>query len=85
MLTIDGDADVCDQQNALHWERVNPPWVLPDYIRELVQALQVTKAWIATSGVSTSATVVTDVPDPSNNASDCESKVGVSDKELLTP
>ena len=64
LLTINADADACDQKNSLHLEQVNPPWVLPDYIGELAQALQVMKAWIATSGVAASATMVTDVPTP---------------------
>ena len=63
--------------------------MLRNYVGELVQALQVTKAWIATSGVSTSATVVTDVPTPPNNASDGESEVPGSEdtpqEELPTP
>jgi len=84
LLTIDGDTDACDQKNALHWEQVDPPWVLPNYISELVWALQEMKAWIATSGVAASAAVVTDVPAPPIHASHGESKVGVSDEELPT-
>src|SRR5882724_3952295 len=39
------------QRNVLHWERVDPPWELPDYISDLMQALQVTKVWIASGGI----------------------------------
>ena len=75
MLPVDGGTDVCDQKNVLHWEQVNPPWVLPNYIGELAQALQVTMAWIATGGVATSTTMATNVPTPLDNASDGESEV----------
>ena len=89
LLIVIGDADVCDQQNALHWECINPTWVLRDYVGELAQALQVTKAWIVTSGVAASTTVVTDVPAHANNASDSESEVPGSEdtpqEELPTP
>ena len=84
LLTITGDTDACDQQNALFWEHVNPPWVLPNYVGKLAQALQDMKAWITTSEVAASATVVT-VPTSPNHASDGESEVGVSNKELPTP
>ena len=83
-MTVVDPADVCDQQNALHWECVDPPWVLPDYVGELTQALQATKTWIATRG-----TVATDMPAPANNASDSESEVPVMEdvpqEELPTP
>jgi len=38
------------QRNALRWERVDPPWELPDYVGDLAQALQVMGAWIASGG-----------------------------------
>ena len=85
MLTIAGDTDACDQKNALRWEHINPPWVLPNYISELAQALQVMNAWITTGGVAASETMVTDGPTPPNNASDGKSEVGMSDEELPTP
>ena len=39
------------QRNVLHWEQVDPPWELPDYISDLTQALQDTKAWIMSGGI----------------------------------
>jgi len=80
LLTIAGDTDACDQKNALRWEHINPPWVLPNYISELAQALQDMKAWIATGGVAASATEVTG-PIPPNHASDGESEVGIFNEE----
>ena len=88
MLVI-GNADLCDQKNALRWEHIYPPWVLPDYVTELAQALQVMKAWIATGGVSNSETMVTDVPAPTNNMDEGKYKApgseGVPQDELPTP
>jgi len=84
VLPVDGGTDACDQKNVLHWEWVNPPWVLPDYIGELAQALEDTKAWITTSGAATSTVMVPNGPVPSNPASAGESKVGTSDEELPT-
>jgi len=49
--------------------------VLRNYVGELVQALQVTKAWIMTGGISALATMVTDMPTPPANASDGKSEV----------
>jgi len=34
------------QWNVLHWECINPPWKLPDYVSNLSWALQDTGAWI---------------------------------------
>ena len=85
MLPVDGGTDACDQKNVLRWEQVDPPWVLPNYVSELVQALEDTKAWIATSGVATLTVMVPNGPVPSDPASAGESKVGVSDEELPTP
>ena len=50
------------QQNVLHWEHVDPPWELPDYVGDLAQALQVTGAWIA-SGRVVKQEVVAPPPD----------------------
>ena len=76
------------QQNALQWEQVNLPWELPNYIGELAQALQATKAWIAMGGVPDSATVVTNMITPHNNADEGKSKApgseGAPQEELLT-
>jgi len=81
-------ADRCDQENALQWERVDPPWVLPDYVEELAEALWATKAWIMTGGPATPMTVVTDMRAPTAQASDGESEaqgsVGSPDEELPT-
>ena len=85
MLAVVGDTGACNQNNALCWEHVNPPWVLPDYIGELAQALQDMKAWIATGGIAALVSMATGAPTPPDHASDGESKVGVSDVELPTP
>src|SRR5882724_12185473 len=39
------------QRNVLHWERVDPSWELPDYVSDLLWALQDTEAWIAAGGI----------------------------------
>src|SRR5882724_11114537 len=39
------------QKNVLHWECVDPPWELPDYVGDLARALQETGAWIASGSV----------------------------------
>jgi len=39
------------QRNVHHWEQVNPPWELPDYVGDLTWALQDTQAWIASGGI----------------------------------
>ena len=89
MLLVIGDADGCDQQNTLCWEHVDPPWVLPNYISKLAQALQATKAWIMTGGVANSATMVTTVPAPTDNVDEGKSEApglyGVPQVKLLTP
>jgi len=69
-MIVTAYADVCDQQNVLRWEDVDPPWVLPNYVGELAQHLQTMKAWIATRG-----TVVGDPPAPVKNASNGKSEV----------
>src|SRR5882724_3391966 len=85
MLPVDGGTDACDQKNVLHWKRVDPPWMLPNYVGELAQALEDKKVWIATGGVATSTIVVPDGPVPSDPASVGKSEVGASAEELLTP
>ena len=80
-----GDTEACNQKNVLRWERVNPPWVLPNYFSELAQALKDMKAWITTGGMAASVPMATGVTAPPNHASDGESKFGMSDVELLTP
>ena len=83
-MIVTAYADVCDQRNVLWWERVDPPWVLPDYVGELAQHLQTMKAWIATRG-----TMAGDPPAPVKNASDSESEVPGSEdappEELPSP
>src|SRR5882724_13120498 len=39
------------QWNVLRWERVDSPWELPDYVGNLLRALQDTGAWIAAGGI----------------------------------
>ena len=63
--------------------------MLPDYVGELAQALQEMKAWIATSGIADPATVEPSVTTPPTNprpqaTSNGESRVGASEKELLS-
>ena len=70
----------------LHWEKVNPSWVLPNYISNLAQGLQDTKAWIASGGVVENMVVVVPPTLPQPLApSDGESEVRVSDKKLPSP
>ena len=71
-----------NQQNELHWERVDPPWELPDYVSDLAQALQVTNAWIASGGIIGQVVVVDPqaLPQPSV-LSEGESEVRTSDEE----
>src|SRR5882724_8657065 len=74
------------QRNVLCWEQVDPPWELPDYISDLVQALQDTQVWIASSGVVEQVVVapLPTLPQPTA-PSDGESKIVVSDAELPSP
>jgi len=46
------------QWNVLHWERVDPPWELPDYVSNLTQALQDTQVWIVSGGIVENVVVV---------------------------
>src|SRR5882724_1292415 len=39
------------RRNVLHWERVDPPWELPDSVGDLTWALQDMQAWIASGGI----------------------------------
>src|SRR5882724_1253830 len=74
------------QQNVLHWEHVDPPWELPDYIGDLAQALQVTGVWIASGGIVEQEVVVPPLTLSRPLApSDGKSEVGVSDTELPSP
>ena len=63
--------------------------MLPDYVKELAEALRATKAWIVTGRPATPMTVVTDMRAPPAQASDGESEahgsVGSPDEELPTP
>ena len=78
------------QQQVLQWEQADPPWEIPNYVGDLVQALQDTQAWIVTSG----AVVMTDM-EPTRTMplttinplvlSDSKSEVDMSDEELPTP
>jgi len=72
--------------NALHWEQADPPWELPTYVSDLVQALQVMKAWITSSRVVKQVVVAAPptLPQPPV-PSDSESKVGASNEELPSP
>src|SRR5882724_3238088 len=74
------------QWNVLHWERINPPWELPDYISYLSWALQDTGAWITAGGIIEQVVVVPPLtlsqPLP---PSDGKSEAGVSDEELPLP
>src|SRR5882724_3907396 len=74
------------QQNALRWERVDPPWTLPDDVGVLARALQDTKAWIASGGIVEQVVVAAPptLPHP-HGPNDGESEVGVSDEELPSP
>ena len=75
-----------DQRNALHLERVYPPWELPNSIGDLMQALQVTKMWIMSGGVVKQVVVVAPPTLPQPLApSDSKSKVRASNKELSSP
>src|SRR5882724_1278624 len=85
MLPVDGGTDTCDQKNVLHWDQVDPPWLLPNYVGELAQAVEDTKVWIVTGGVATLTVVVPDGPVPSDPASAGKSEVGTSNEELPTP
>ena len=62
--------------------------MLPDYVGELVQALQATKAWIIIGGVANSATMVTAVPAPTDNVDEGQSEApgsgGAPQDELPT-
>ena len=62
--------------------------MLPNYIGELAQALHVMKAWIVTGGVAASATMVTNMPAPTDNADEGESEApgseGAPQDELPT-
>ena len=70
----------------MHWEHVDPPWELPDYVSDLAQALQDMGAWIASGGVVKQVVVVPPPTLPQPAApSDGESKVGASDAELPSP
>src|SRR5882724_4166046 len=63
-----------------------PPWELPDYVGNLLWALQDTGAWIAAGGIVEQVVVA---PPPTLSQplppSDGESEAGVSDKELPSP
>jgi len=74
----------------LQWERVDPPWELPDYIGDLAQALEETQSLIATRGVAAPATAALPGVDPLLQMqllvpSDGESEVGGSGADLPTP
>src|SRR5882724_6222741 len=74
------------QRNALHWERVDPPWMLPDDVGILVRALQDTKAWIASGGIVEQVVVAPPLTLPLPlGPNDGKSEVGVSDEELPSP
>src|SRR5882724_4374046 len=74
------------QWNVLCWERIDPPWELPDYVSDLSQALQDMGAWIAARGIVEQVVVV---PPPTLSQppppSDSESEARVSNKELTSP
>jgi len=71
---------------VLHWECVDPPWELPDYVSDLAQALQDTQAWIASGGIVENVVAVATptLPQPvaPNNG---KSKVEISNEELPSP
>ena len=73
------------QRNVLCWEQVNPPWELPDYIGELMRALQDMQAWIMFgSGIVENMVVAAPPTLPHPVApSDGESEVRISDVELM--
>ena len=68
------------------WERVDPPWELPNYIGDLLQALENTKAWITSGGVVEQVAVATllNLPQPMA-PSDGESEVRASNTKLPSP
>ena len=70
----------------MHWECVDPPWELPDYVSDLARALQDTGAWITLGGIIEQVVVAPPPTLPPPVApSDSESKVGASDAELPSP
>ena len=74
----------------MRWERANPPWELPDYVRDLARAFEQTQSWISTGGVAAPAIAVLPGVDPLLQMqplilSDGESEVGGSDADLPTP
>src|SRR5882724_3180617 len=74
------------QRNALRWEHVDPPWMLPDDVGILVRALQDTKAWIASGGIVEQVVVAPPLTLPLPlGPNDGKSEVGVSDEELPSP
>src|SRR5882724_285174 len=74
------------QRNVLHWECVNPPWELPDYVSDLSWALQDMGAWITAGGIVEQVVVVPPLTLPQQSApSGGESEVGASDEELPSP
>src|SRR5882724_7494675 len=87
LLGLCGSLLICFfQRNVLCWERVDPPWELPDYVSDLSRALQDMGAWIAASGIVEQVVVAPPPTLPQPSApSDSESEVGVSDKELPSP
>src|SRR5882724_13725148 len=70
------------QRNVLCWERVDPPWELPDSVGQLVRALQETQAWIASGGIIKSMVVAAPPTLPQPALSDGESEVTMSNGEL---
>src|SRR5882724_12827726 len=70
------------QRNVLCWERVDPPWELPDSVGQLVRALQEMQAWIASGGIVESVVVAAPPTLPRPALSDSESEVAMSDGEV---
>ena len=74
------------QRNVLCWERIDPPWELPDYVGDLAQALQAMQVWIVSGGIVEN--VVAAAPPTLAQPvapSDDESEVRISDEELPSP
>jgi len=71
------------QRNVLHWEQVDPPWELPNYVGDLARALQDTQVWITSGGIIENVVVVAPSTLPQPVApSDRKSTVEISDGEL---
>src|SRR5882724_2033195 len=87
LLGLCGSLLICFfQRNVLCWERIDPPWELPDYVGDLLRALQDMGAWIAAGRILKQVVVVPPLTLPQPSApSGGKYEVGVSDEELPSP